>query len=109
VLVASRAQDCIEVVSHPGFWFPVVMFTVFLHLVVLLSLFVKWGALPLAFFVMLVSTYCCPVFFVLIMVASEGGAVGQLVVLGIAWTLFVVATFVFQMMIHARLYELGAK
>ncbi|HET6422486.1 MAG TPA: hypothetical protein VFG20_02310 [Planctomycetaceae bacterium] len=109
VLVASRAQDWFEVVSHPGFWFPVVMFTVFLHLVVLLSLFVKWGALPLAFFVMLVSTYCCPVFIVLAMVASEGGPLGHFIVLGLAWTLFVVATFVFQMMIHARLYELGAK
>ncbi len=109
VLVAPNMKDWFEVASHPGFWFPIVMFTVFLHLVVLLSLFVKWGALPLAFFVMLISTYCCPVVFVLVMVASEGGTAGQLIVLGIAWTLFVVATFVFQMMIHARLYELGAK
>jgi hypothetical protein len=109
LLTTPTYEDWLEVAVHPGFWFPVVMFTVFLHLVVLLSLFVKWGALPLAFFAMLVSTYCCPVIFVLFMVSSEGGAAGKLIVLGIAWTLFVIATFVFQMMIHARLYELGAK
>lgn len=108
-LVAPTLNEWFEVVSHPGFWFPVVMFTVFLHLVTLLSLFVKWGALPLAFFVMLIAMYCCPIFMILIMISSEGGDFAQLIVLGIAWTLFVVATFVFQMMIHARLYELGAK
>lgn len=109
VLVTTNSKDWFDVVTHPGFWFPVVMFTVFLHLVVLLSLFVKWGALPLAFFVVLVSSYCCPVFIVLSLVAMEGGSIGQLIVLGIAWTLLVVSTFVFQMMIYSRLYELGAK
>lgn len=109
VLVSPNSEEWFKVASHPGFWFPIVMFTVFLHLVVLLSLFVKWGALPLAFFMMLITMYCCPIFFILVMISSEGGAMAQLIVLGIAWTLFVVATFVFQMMIHARLYELGAK
>ncbi len=109
VLVTPNATEWFKVVGHPGFWFPIVLFTVFLHLVVLLSLFVKWGALPLAFFVMLVTMYCCPIFMILVMISSEGGTLAHLIVLGIAWTLFVVATFVFQMMIHARLYELGAK
>ncbi len=109
VLVAPNADEWFKVAGHPGFWFPIVMFSVFLHLVVLLSLFVKWGALPLAFFVMLITMYCCPIFMILIMISSEGGAAAHLIVLGIAWTLFIVATFVFQMMIHARLYELGAK
>lgn len=109
VLVSPNAQQWFEVVGHPGFWFPIVLFTVFLHLVVLLSLFVKWGALPLAFFVMLILMYCCPIFMILVMISAEGGNLAQLVVLGIAWTLFFVTTFVFQMMIHARLYELGAK
>lgn len=109
VLVTPNAEEWFKVVGHPGFWFPIVLFTVFLHLVVLLSLFVKWGALPLAFFVMLVTMYCCPIFMILVMISSEGGTLAHLIVLGIAWTLFIVATFVFQMMIHARLYELGAK
>ncbi len=109
VLVAPNAEEWFKVVGHPGFWFPVILYTVFLHLVVLLSLFVKWGALPLAFFVMLITMYCCPIFMVLVVISSEAGDFAHLIVLGIGWTLFVVATFVFQMMIHARLYELGAK
>jgi hypothetical protein len=96
--------------KFPGFWAGVLVASVFLHLVVLLSLFVKWGALPLAFVMTLMCMYCCPVWIVFAMggVGDDDWA-ASLVGIVILWVLWGVSCFVFQMMIHARLYELGSK
>ncbi len=110
-MLTGSLKDWLEVAFHPGLWFPLVMYSIFLHLVVLLSLFVRWGALPLAIFVMFLFTNCCPLMFIGMAFAGSGSdeALATLIALAIAGTMFAVTTFVFQMMIHARLYELGAK
>ncbi|MDZ4687379.1 MAG: hypothetical protein SH850_20095 [Planctomycetaceae bacterium] len=110
-LLPNGLHDAAEAIVHPGFWVSVVVLNLFLHLIVLLSLFVKWGALPLAFFITLMSSYCCPIFLIAFMFAGPRGGDSEaaLIVIGILWIMLAVSSFVFQMMIHARLYELGTK
>jgi len=110
-LLPNGLPQAAEAIASPAFWVAAVVLTVFLHLTVLLSLFVKWGALPLAIFITLLSTYCCPIlFFALIFVGSAGeNREAAMIVIGILWLVLAVCCFVFQMMIHARLYELGTK
>ncbi len=104
-------QVALESIGHPALWGSLLVVSVFLHLTVLLSLFVKWGALPLAFCVTLVSNYCCPLLwmpFVFLSMSDDAASVLALMT-GILWIMHIVTAFVFQMMIHARLYELGTK
>ncbi len=96
---------------EPAFWGVIMAFLVFLHLIALLSLFVKWGALPLAFFLMGPLSGCCPVAFA---VASFGqrqavDSWGNLPATITIWILTGLVCFVFQMMIAARLQELGTR
>jgi hypothetical protein len=108
-LLPNGLSSTWEAVTSPPFWVGVVMVTVFLHLTVLLSLFVKWGALPLAFFISMFTMNCCPILFFAMMFGGQGDYEAELVVIGILWMVLAVCCFVFQMMIHARLYELGTK
>ncbi len=113
-LLTNGWANTSQVVAHPFFWFGVLMLTVFLHITVLLSLFLKWGALPIAFFVTLLTMYCCPVFMfpmMILMAAREPGDEAPMLWLASLVTITITAlvSFVFQMMIHARLYELGSK
>ncbi|MBI1348404.1 hypothetical protein GC163_19195 [bacterium] len=98
-----------EILVNPQFWVMSLVGLVFLHLVVLLSLFVKWGALPLAFLCTMMSFQCCPLLAVGFMFAGETDELARAIVIGILWVMHAVSGFVFQMMIHARLYELGSK
>lgn len=107
--VPNGLDKLAEVISGPQFWVMSLITMVFLHLVVLLSLFVKWGALPLAFFCTLMSFQCCPLLAVGFMVSDGGDALARAIVIGILWIMHAVSGFVFQMMIHARLYELGSR
>lgn len=110
-ILPEGPRVALEVMGHPGLWGGLLVVSVFLHLTVLLSLFVKWGALPLAFCVTLVSNYCCPLLWVpfLLFGMSNDAALVLALATGILWILHLVTAFVFQMMIHARLYELGTK
>lgn len=57
-LLSPSARDGIfEVVFTPIGWASLLGLAVFLHVVALMSLFVKWGALPLAILVCLVASY----------------------------------------------------
>lgn len=71
---ALSPENFLWAVANPFTWYTVVLFAAFLHLTALYSLMVKWGALPLAIGTMFVSAYCCPVFWLGLMVA---GAVGE--------------------------------
>ena len=86
---------------------------IFLHLIALLSLFVKWGALPLALMLMGPLITCCPVGQLLFYVAGQQGGLresyGVLAATATVWILMGLVCFVFQMMIAARLQELGSK
>lgn len=109
VFMPKGVDSVMEVITAPQFWVMSLITMVFLHLVVLLSLFVKWGALPLAFLATMMSFQCCPLLAVGFMVSDEGDALAKAIVIGILWVMHAVSGFVFQMMIHARLYELGSR
>jgi hypothetical protein len=108
--VVWRNGFVLDVVFHPGLWFGLLVVSLFVHLTALLSLFVKWGALPLAFLIMILMTWCCPIFSVMtmfIMVAMEN-EVGHIAASGVLMLINVVGSFVLQMMIGARLQEIGS-
>lgn len=99
-----------NVVFNPGIWATLLTVSIFLHLTTLLSLFVKWGALPLAFFVMVMMSGCCPIaggmlVFVFSAVHDEAGWIAASVTMML---INIVASFVLQMMIGARLQEIGS-
>lgn len=98
---------------EPYLWGVVLSVVIFLHLVALLSLFVKWGALPLAMMLMGFITPCCPVSSLLLFVVGPQGGLresyGVLAATATVWILMGLVCFVFQMMIAARLQELGSK
>jgi hypothetical protein len=99
-------------VIDPYLWGIVLAVSVFLHLIALLSLFVKWGALPLAIVVMGPISMCCPVGQLLILVIGPNGVrdpFGAMAATATVWMLMGLVCFVFQMMIAARLQELAAK
>lgn len=102
-----------EFLIDPVTWGVVLGFTIFLHLVALLSLFVKWGALPLAIVVMAPLAICCPIWQLLFYVIGRNGGIrdsaGAVAATATVWILMGLVCFVFQMMIAARLQEIGSK
>ncbi|MBX3450143.1 MAG: hypothetical protein KF777_11310 [Planctomycetaceae bacterium] len=109
-VLPDGARLLAEGLTQPGVWATVLGLVIFFHLTALLSLFVKWGALPLAFFIMLVSTWCCPVFAfaILALIEAVGDESRLIAVLGI-WLAIAIVSFVFHMMIGARLQEVGTQ
>ncbi|WP_010583663.1 hypothetical protein [Schlesneria paludicola] len=94
------------------FWAIVMSFLIFLHLIALLSLFLKWGALPAAIFLMGPVSVCCPVWQFFMVIADSSGVRslwGELPATISVWVLTGLVCFVFQMMIAARLQELGTR
>lgn len=94
-------------------WAAIMTLLIFLHLIVLLSLFVKWGALPAAALMIGPITTCCPVWQLLwVVVGPNGGGeevLSRLPATITVWILTGLVCFVFQMMIAARLQELGTR
>lgn len=112
LLPGVDVSTAMETLIDPFTWGIILGVTIFLHLVALLSLFVKWGALPLAIFVMAPISLCCPVWQLLFLVVGRGAvrdSMGALAATVTVWILMSLVCFVFQMMIAARLQELGSK
>ena len=109
----NRSANSMKILIEPAFWTTVMVFLFFLHLIALLSLFVKWGALPLAFFLMGPVSTCCPVWQLVFLAFGINNsfqeAWGKLTATIIVWVLTALVCFVFQMMIAARLQALGTK
>src|SRR5690606_18533241 len=58
VSISEDAREAfVFTVGTPIGWASLLGFAVFLHVTTLMSLFVKWGALPLAFLVCMVASY----------------------------------------------------
>ncbi len=99
-------------IFNPQFWASVMTVLIFLHLIALLSLFIRWGALPAAFCLMGPVGMCCPIWQVLLWTNQRNG-VGQMAsdlpATITVWILTGLVCFVFEMMIAARLQELGTK
>ena len=109
-----RELDALGVFGQPGGWPLAVALGLMIAslLVALLSLFVRWGALPLAIVVMAPITMCCPVGQLLFLVAGRPGTrdpAGALAATITVWILMGLVCFVFQMMIAARIQELSSK
>ena len=107
-----RIANFAKLLIEPHFWATVMGIMIFLHLVALLSLFVKWGALPMAFFMMGPISTCCPVWQLMFLAVGPNGLQdlwGKLPATITVWILTGLVCFVFQMMIAARLQELGTK
>ncbi len=112
LLPGIETQSLLESLLEPYFWGVVLAVAIFLHLIALLSLFVKWGALPLAIVMMGPIAVCCPVLQLLFFVVGPQGmrdSYGLLATTTTVWILMGLVCFVFQMMIAARLQELGSK
>jgi hypothetical protein len=109
----NRSANSMKILIEPAFWTTVMVFLFFLHLIALLSLFIKWGALPLAFFLMGPVSTCCPVWQLVFLAFGINNsfqeAWGKLTATIIVWVLTALVCFVFQMMIAARLQALGTK
>ena len=105
-------SKALELLIDPLNWGVVLAMAIFLHLVALLSLFVKWGALPLAMVMMAPITLCCPILHLMFLVVGRGSVrdpTGALAATVTVWILMGLVCFVFQMMIAARLQEIGSK
>jgi len=113
LLPGVESQRALEILIEPYLWGGVLSVVIFLHLVALLSLFVKWGALPLALVLTVPMMSCCPVGQLLFFVIGQQGGLresyGVLAATATVWILMGLVCFVFQMMIAARLQELGSK
>ena len=114
LLPTVRQMTVLSIGIDPVLWATVMTFLIFLHLIALVSLFLKWGALPAAFFLMWPVSMCCPVWQLLLVVATPGpnslsDSWGKLPATITVWILTGLVCFVFQMMIAARLQELGTK
>lgn len=98
------------VLFNPFLWGILLVYSLFLHLTVLLSLFVKWGALPLAFLIVVIMFWCCPVFSLMFMFIATAmdDTVGQIAMSVVLVIINGVSSFVLQMMIGARLQEIGS-
>jgi hypothetical protein len=106
----GQSGQLLSIAFNPTVWAALLVVSFFLHLTALLSLFVKWGALPLAIAVMAMMTCVCPI--VPIMFSLVQGAEqiegAQLVATVTLILINAVASFVLQMMIGARLQEIGS-
>lgn len=109
--IPQGVEHAVDAIGHPAFWMAILILTAYLHLTVLLSLFVRWGALPLSFFITLMSNYCCPLLWMpmIFLSGSNGEPEVTAILIGIQWVMLLITGFLFQVMIHARLYELGSK
>ena len=111
-LPEADLDTALKFAIEPFVWGIVLSLMIFLHLIALLSLFVKWGALPLAIMLMGPISTCCPVGQLLFFVAGPQGMrenFGMLAATATIWILMGLVCFVFQMMIAARLQELASK
>lgn len=107
-----QVSHLMNLLVEPWFWAAIMVVLVFLHLVALLSLFVKWGALPLGIFLMGPVSICCPVWQIFFFAIGPSGLQdiwGKLPATITVWFLTGLVCFVFQMMIAARIQELGTK
>jgi len=79
-------------VGEPATWFAIMLYGVFLHLTVLLSLYVRWGALPLAMAMMVVIGGCLfPLLFIpvaLVAMVADDVEVGLLPIVYASGLLF---------------------
>lgn len=103
-----------EVLFSLPLWMSVFTVLIFYELTALLSLYVRWGALPLSFFIVLMFMSCCPIWTVLFgAIAATSNGQDRLLIqalsLFLMLAIFSGISFVFYSLIVERLRQLGAK
>ena len=112
VSASMDIEQTLDVLASPSSWWAVLQLATFLHLASLFSLYVSWGALPLA----LVATfflYCCPVMsfgFALTEIFSQDGSLWSvpfsLFGFGVCW---LVLLYPLELEIASRLKHLAGR
>ncbi|WP_417383502.1 ABC transporter permease [Gimesia sp.] len=108
--INEMRQDLGLVLAEPSFWLTCIEVLFFWHLTALLSTYIKWGALPLAFVLMWVGNMFF--FFFMSMIAMSGGGGGPEVfeAIIILFTLFLSAGIVgSHILINERLVFLASQ
>lgn len=109
--VGPRQEYVLQLAYMPAAWGTILVISFFVHLTALLSLFVRWGALPLAIVVMILMTCACPIFpmmFGVIQTVEDLDDPARIAASAVLILINVVGSFVLQMMIGARLQEIGS-
>ena len=96
--IAEFLDDALDEV---GFYYAVSQYLLFLHLVVLLSISIKWGAMPLAFAIMFIGNQM-----VFMMMFGVGGG-GEEAVLGVFVIFSCIGMGVIQLLVASRLRTLA--
>ena len=97
-----------ETIATPIGWASILGFAVFLHVTTLMSLFVKWGALPLAILVCLVASYALTPVLVLAVAFSAAFESPQAAAIPICG-LFLGLIAILELLIAKRLEILGGR
>ena len=93
-----------DLLTEYAFWYAVCQYIFVVHLIALLSLYVKWGALPLAVGIAwFINAFMMSVFFRFMIVGNNEGA---FVVLAVCT---VIASLLVHLWIGTRLHQLSAK
>lgn len=98
-----------QMIAHSGFWGAMILLSFFLHLTVLLSLYMKWGALPTAFFSTLMSCYCGPSMFLSPFAYILPEIDWDTFLLPLILLILLFETVTFQLLIRQRLLQLSAQ
>lgn len=108
--VDRTLESTFEVLGQPIVWCGVTLVVVFLNLVTTISLFLKWGALPLSFVIVFFGSSCCPLTYILMAFAGAAsdplGAAAGILINIMAMALI---SLVFHAVIASRLQALGSK
>src|SRR5205823_5246593 len=100
-----------EALTSSAFWFSLLYFIAFLHLTALLSLILRWGALPLAFGIAIMLSWCWGLGFMILGMSMGwvGGPDTMSVILVVMDCILVVATIGLQVAIGIRLQAVAAQ
>lgn len=103
---------CSDAIQEWGVWVAVLVFGFFIHLVALLSLYVKWGALPLAIGIMMVGymLFGMCMFIVVITLSPTGAGFvdAEAVIASVFIILFLAANIGMEVIIGLRLRQLAS-
>ena len=109
LLISEDAQEVVQdALLLPGGWATIMAAVLFLHLVALVSLFVKWGSIPLSILLSVVVSYAMTPFFLFAFFVSEtfnSEQFGLLLVVGVQIGLCIIM----QLLIAKRLEVLGGQ
>ena len=111
--IICAPESSSSIILHPNSGYLVIQYLTFLHLSALLSLHVRWGAMPLAFVITFAASACCPVLWIATVFAGNmstenrlAGFVGASIGMVVYW---LVILFPIECEISARLRRIAGR